>query len=277
LFPLQTHQVWSHSALTQIACRRNPAGVTARPPILTSAKKIALAVVALLLGLFAALWQELPQWRLGGTQSAAASSVANLPGDLVCPDRGSRIAIIGDSHVAGSRMGEGSAPFGVALEQSLAGRVKVVRYGVGGETAIDGVKRWRERDLPEAGLVILVYGTNDAAPRGWLGDKTTVPVDDYKAALNRQVALWRNRGVQVVLLAPPPGGSTAITRRLSLYREAAGAVGRSEKVAVLDPADAFTSCPSAQPALVGDALHMNAAGHECLGTWLAHQFCPAPG
>ncbi|MDZ4137985.1 MAG: SGNH/GDSL hydrolase family protein [Erythrobacter sp.] len=251
--------------------------MTARFPSLTSAKKIALAIVVLLLGLVAALWQELPQWRLGGTQSIPASSVAHLLGNLVCPASGSRIAIIGDSHVAGSRMGEDSAPFGVVLEQSLAGRVKVVRYGAGGETAIDGEKRWLELDLPEANLVVLVYGTNDAAPRGWLGDKTTVPVDDYKAALNRQVALWRNRGVQVVLLAPPPGGSTAITRRLSPYREAAGAVGRSEKVAVFDPADAFTSCPSAQPVLVGDALHMNAAGHECLGTWLAHQFCPAPG
>lgn len=277
MFLLQTHRERSHSALTQIARRRNPAGVTARPPFLTNAQKIALAVVALMLGLLAALWQELPQWRLGGTQSAPASSVAYLVGDLGCPVSGTGIAIIGDSHVAGSRMGEGGAPFGVVLERSLAGRVTVVRYGAGGETALDGEKRWRGRSLLTADVVILSYGTNDAAPRGWTGDKSPVPVDDYKASLNRQITGWRNHGAQVVVLAPPPGGSTAITRRLSPYREAARAVGRSEKVAVLDPADAFASCPSAQPVLVRDALHMNAAGHKCLGSWLADQFCPAPG
>jgi hypothetical protein len=77
----------------------------------------------------------------------------------------------------------------------------------------------------------------------------------------------------VILLAPPPAGSKAIATRLAPYREAARDVGREMEVAVLDPADAFADCPSAQPVLVRDALHMNEAGHRCLGNWLARRLC----
>lgn len=105
-------------------------------------------------------------------------------------------------------------------------------------------------------------------------DKTPVHLNDYKASLSRQIVTWRARGHEVALLAPAPGGSAAITRRVAPYRQAAQEVGHRLGVAVFDPADAFASCPTAQPLLARDALHMNAAGHRCHGAWLAHQFCP---
>lgn len=253
---------------------RNPCGVASRNKPLINAKVIAIAVTVVLLGLLALVRQEIPKWRIGGTHSTPASSVAHVPDPFSCPSDGMKIAIIGDSHVAGSGIGGAEAAYGDVLQQALGGRVEVARYGVGGETAAGGEARWHGRDLPGVDLIILAYGTNDAAPRGWLASQSPVPVKDFNASLIRQIAGWRDRGIEVVLLAPPPGGSTAIARRLSPYREAAGVVGRSADAAVLDPANAFASCPSAQPVLAGDALHMNASGHQCLGRWLARQLCP---
>lgn len=169
----------------------------------------------------------------------------------------------------------GGEPFGQVFAQALGGRVVISLHGVGGHTAAMGEQRWRGRDLPGTDLVILAFGTNDAAPRGWLRDKQPVAIADYTAALSHQIARWSARGQTVVLLAPPPGGSPAITARLQPYRHAARNVGRANALAVLDPADAFASCPASQPVLERDALHMNAAGHRCLGLWLARQFCPA--
>ena len=137
--------MYTHCGLTQIDRRRNPRCVATGTDYLTSAKAISLAMAALLLGLLTALWDELPQWRIGGTNSTTASSVAYLPRPLACPVAGAEIAIIGDSHVAGSRMAAGGTPFAAVLEQALAGRVVVARYGAGGQTAARGEDRWRGR------------------------------------------------------------------------------------------------------------------------------------
>lgn len=242
---------------------------------MTRAGRIALACAVLTLGAVAALWQEVPQWRVGGTRSLAASSVTHRPGPLACPADGTTIAVIGDSHVAGGRMGGAGAPFAVVLEQALRGRVAVVRRGVGGQTAAMGEATWATRGLPDAGLAIIAYGTNDAAPRGWLRNREPVGPAAFKASLTRQIGGWRASGAQVILLAPPPGGSRAIAARLAPYREATRDVGRATGVTVLDPADGLATCTASEPLLAYDALHMNAGGHQCLGQWLARQLCPA--
>jgi len=235
---------------------------------------LGLTATFVALGLAAVLWREVPRWREDGTRSVPMSSVTSLRHLPACPARGKPIAIIGDSHVAGSRMSSGDKrPFGKVLQDELAGRSDVSLHGVGGDTAAMGEERWRDRDLPDTGLVMLAFGTNDAAPRGWLGRKLPVPLEGYKASLARQTVTWRERGNEVILMAPPPGGSRAIAARLAPYREAARDVGREMQVAVLDPADAFADCPSAQPVLVRDALHMNEAGNRCLGNWLARRLC----
>ncbi|WP_379923388.1 SGNH/GDSL hydrolase family protein [Erythrobacter sp. R86502] len=235
-----------------------------------------LVLSIVLAGLASLLWPEVPAWRIAGTRSTPASSVSFASGPLGCPRAGATIAVIGDSHVAGSRVDNGGGePFGQVFAQALGGRVAISLHGVGGDTAAMGEQRWRGRDLPGTDLVILAFGTNDAAPRGWLREKQPVAIADYAAALSRQIARWRARGQTVILLAPPPGGSRAITARLQHYRRAARDVGRANALAVLDPADAFASCPASQPVLSRDAVHMNAAGHRCLGLWLARQFCPA--
>lgn len=233
-----------------------------------------MGLMALLLALGIALQHEIPRWRGDGSAAVAAQPVGHLPQPLACPAPGTRIAIIGDSHVAGSRMEPDGIPFGVVFEEALAGQIIVERYGVGGETAAASEQRWRSRDLEGFDWVMLMLGTNDAAPRGWLRNKQPVPLAEFKASLIRQIDHWQSRGHSVVLLAAPPGGSPAIAKRITPYRQAVREVGRVSGVAVLDPAEALATCPADAPALTRDALHMNAAGHLCLGTWLAQQLCP---
>ena len=235
-------------------------------------------IAVVLLGVLAGfVWPEIPSFRTQGVQSGTVALLASAHPLPACPDGGTRIAILGDSHVAGSRMGREpgiiGAPFGEVLERELAPRVTVTRYGRGGDTAGMGESRWAKRSIA-SDWVILAYGTNDAAPRGLLGRRKPVPLGEYRASLRRQIQRWRGLGRTVILIAPPPAGSAAMNQRLAPYRQAAVDAGKAEGVAVLDPAEAFGRCAAAEPLLVHDALHMRAAGHQCLGRWLAQQLCP---
>jgi lysophospholipase L1-like esterase len=245
---------------------------------LAKGQVIAIGSALVLIVLAAALWPELPRWRLSGTQSIPAQSMHYGTNRLICPPRKkATIAIFGDSHVVGSHMdsepsGE-QAAFGKVLEQSLGAGTTVALYGIGGHTAQMGEAAWVGQ-TPGADTVIIAYGSNDAAPRGWLSSKKPVPLDDFKAALGRHVSRWQKAGRTVILLVPPPPGSTAMMARLAPYRKAVRDVGQSLDIAVLDPADAFAAAGPSAALLTRDALHMNAAGHRRLGEWLALQLCP---
>ncbi len=235
-------------------------------------------IAVVLLGLLAAIvWPEIPGWRMEGVRTVAPVSLGSAHPLPACPDQGTRIAILGDSHVAGGRMdtqpGISAAPFGKVMERALAPRVIVTLYGRGGDTAAKGEDRWANRTI-EADWVILAYGTNDAATRGWLGQRRPVALGEYSASLRRQIRRWRGLGRTVLLMAPPPVGSAAMNMRLAPYRQAAVETAKAEGVAVLDPAAAFASCAADEPLLVHDALHMRVTGHQCLGRWLARQLCP---
>lgn len=223
------------------------------------------------------LWPELPHWRLGGTRSVSTPSVSHTGTQHICPGAYARIVILGDSHVLGSRMGNQAATetqsFGKVLERTLPNGANVAVYGAGGDTSRMGEERWSAKEF-SADLVMIAYGTNDAAPRGWLRRKSPIPIAEYKASLERQIAKRHARSQAIILLAPPPAGSSAIMARLAPYRTAMQEVGREKKITVFDPADAFASCLLQEPLLTYDALHMNAAGHACLGQWLARRLCP---
>lgn len=232
-------------------------------------------VVGLSLGLLAVLWNEIPRWRAGGADPVATPSVKWGAELLHCPENRGRIAIFGDSHVTGDRTEQGTMPFGKVLESRLAGGIRVALHGVGGDTAMIGEQRWLGGGAG-GDLVILAYGSNDAAPRGWLRSKRPVGIEAFAGSLQRQINHWRSEGSSVALLAPPPGGSKAIAARMAAYRTAVMSVGKANGVPVMDPADAFAGCGTAAPMLGYDALHMTAAGHACLGEWLASQLCPSP-
>lgn len=254
----------------------NPRAAT--PVTATYLKRTCLACLAVAMLAALALWPEVPAWRASGTRALEVSPLGSGPTDGLCPAPGDVIELRGDSLVSGSRMG---LPAGTTeraypqvMQDQFAFPVKVVASGIGGFTAPMAERHWR--DTPTQGhIVMLALGTNDAATRGWLSGKQPVPVADFKAALTRQLARLRSQGARPALIAPPPTGSQAMNERLAPYRQAVAAVGTATGTPVLDPAEAVAGCADEQPLLVRDALHLNQAGHQCIGRWLASAICKA--
>jgi len=221
---------------------------------------------------FVALWSELPAWRLGGAVSRTAVTVGLDPPGSLCPVGFDRIELRGDSLVIGARMGGKGSPYGAVLAQELGGGVEVLLRGRGGATAADGEAMWRQAST-DSDIVLLAYGTNDAATRGWLTGKRPVALRQFRESLLRHIRQARASGAQVGLIAPPPVGTRAMAERLQPYRLVVARLGREEGVPVFDPAEAFAGCRKREPLLSRDALHLNAAGHACLGGWLARELC----
>jgi lysophospholipase L1-like esterase len=230
------------------------------------------AVAALLVALLlvVAFGREFPAWRFGGASSRFATPVGfNAPGSL-CPPAWQTIELRGDSLVTGSRMGVGE-PYGAVMAQAFGG-VAVRLRGRGGATAADGEAQWRESRV-DGDILLLAYGTNDAAVRGWMGGKTPVPVRSFRESMLSHIHQAQARGANVGLIVPPPTGSVAMMDRLQPYRLEVQRIGRKEGIPVFDPAEAFSRCRSEEPLLAGDALHLNPAGHACLGRWMAQRLC----
>jgi lysophospholipase L1-like esterase len=237
--------------------------------------RIAAAAAVLAVLAFGLLHRELPAWRPGGSVSWPAAALGFDPPASLCPPGLARIELRGDSLVIGARMGDGTgaaAPYGTVLARELGPGVSVVLRGRGGATAADGERAWRA-SASDGEIVLLAYGTNDAAVRGWIGGKTPVPLTQFRRSLAAHLDSVRRGGAAVGLIAPPPTGSAAMMERLEPYRREVARLGREEGIPVFDPAEAFAGCRIREPLLSSDALHLNRAGHDCLGRWLARKLC----
>lgn len=238
---------------------------------------LAPLAVACLSGLWF-VWDEIPALRADGTVSVPIKSVALSSAQQLCPLAGETIELRGDSLVAGDRMGGAGGgenlAYGRVLGLQLGNPTQILIRGRGGFTAALGEQEWQNAD-PKGDIVFLAFGTNDAAPRGWLRRKSAVPIKAFQESLIRQIDRERKRGAVVALIAPPPGGSVAVSQRLEPYRMAVRKVGLRKRITVVDPADAFARCSGSEPLLARDALHLNAKGHRCLGQFLAETICPA--
>jgi len=226
---------------------------------------VALAALAALV----ALWPEIPRWSGDGTRALGHEPLSPLATRLPPVTPGARVLCQGDSNVRGKPAV--AMPFCAELAR-LAG-LRVELRGHGGDTTAAGAARWATASNAEhpPAIVILLYGSNDAAPRAWLGRRRPVPLAEFRAALAHLAAAHAARGADVLILAPPPAGSPAMERRLQPYRLAAREAAAEAHCAFLDPAPAFAPA-DAQPALRRDALHLNQRGHHALGQWLARQF-----
>lgn len=238
--------------------------------------KFGLVLGMVLLLAVVVLWPEIPSWRIGGTASQPMRAVSYDRVTAVCPAAGGLIELRGDSHVTGARMGapagQTALPYGLVLERELGAGRRVILNGRGGAIAQDGVALAKNNSA-RPDLLLIAFGTNDAAPRGWLRSQVPVPLQRFQAALAQQIVSAHAAGTTVALIAPPPTGSTAMNRRLAPYRSAVRELGERQGVAVLDPAEAFGPCHAEEPMLVRDALHLNQGGHECVGKWLAQKLC----
>lgn len=168
----------------------------------------------------------------------------------------------GDSNTGGTRVPPGKA-WPERLAALLGEGRRVVNLGRGGATVADA--------LPARGqagdIAILCFGSNDAAPRGWLRPwRRPVPPARYEAMLAALAAAHARSGAQVLVLAPPPVGSEAMARRIAPYRLAARRAAIIAGVSFADPAAALAGL---DVPLQHDALHLDAEAHAALARWLA--------
>lgn len=240
-------------------------------------KRIVLGIALVAALVMAALgWRFVPAFRWGGAAMVGMGQpLAPLGGTLAVP-RGGTILCEGDSLTYGSQRWGGSVPaingagskrvatpFPETLARALGGQVRVVNHGYPADTTAMGVRRWAS--APRADLVVLMYGTNDANPRGW---RHAVPIDTYRATLVGLVRRHVAAGAQVLVLAPPPAGTAYASQAIAPYREAARAVAAAEGVAFADPA-AFVQ-GLAVP-LQADGLHLRAEAAARIGEGIARR------
>ncbi|MET3724090.1 SGNH/GDSL hydrolase family protein [Sphingomonas trueperi] len=234
---------------------------------------IALALVVVTAGLG---WRFVPAFRWGGAAMVGAGQpLAALGGTLAVP-RGGTIVCEGDSLTYGAQRRGGSVPaingagakrvatpFPETLARALGEQVRVVNHGYPADTTAMGVRRWASE--PRADLVVLMYGTNDANPRGW---RHAVPIDAYRATLAGLVRRHVTAGAQVLVLAPPPAGTAYAAKAIAPYREAARAAAAAEGVAFADPAAFLQGL--AVP-LQADGLHLRAEAAARIGEGIARR------
>jgi lysophospholipase L1-like esterase len=133
------------------------------------------------------------------------------------------------------------------LATRLGDGVGVVNAGVNGNTTAMALRRM-QRDVLDArpNLVVIFFGTNDcrlAEP------KVHVPLDRYRANLQRMIDEVTGKGAKVVLCTPPPIDAQAYFTRhakapfdaagglekvLAGYRQVVIEVGEKNKVPVVD-------------------------------------------
>lgn len=231
------------------------------------------------IGLSIVVWRakdELPRWRNGGTNAiyhASLSPVGSFPLEL--SDRSS-IYILGDSNTNGRGKIDQRAAYPAILAQHLRGVIEVKALGVGGDTAARGALRWNLK-VRKGDLVVIVYGTNDAAPRGWLSLKRPVALPAFRARLSEIALRYRRSQANVLILPAFPTGSKAIERRLAPYRFAARDVAIAVGANFIDPVAAFQSASKQNAPLQKDAIHLTQHGHESIGKFLAENISVSAG
>ncbi|WP_214652461.1 SGNH/GDSL hydrolase family protein [Novosphingobium jiangmenense] len=224
------------------------------------------AAVLTLAGGMAAWTGEVPRWTGSGTRMVLPDLLRAGPADPIPLPPEGLILFVGDSNTAGSRIGGASGAYPAVFAKTISGHPRVQVHAFGGATVADLL----QRPLPKGPLAVafVMLGTNDAATRGWLSEKRRVPLETYRSNLSELARRLHKAGASVVILAPPPVGSTAMTRRLAPYRLAAREVAEDTSSDFRDPVAAFL--PSPQTAyLQRDALHLTPEAQRELGLWLA--------
>ncbi|WP_231471037.1 SGNH/GDSL hydrolase family protein [Novosphingobium sp. CECT 9465] len=214
-------------------------------------------------------WQsgERPHWQVGGSQIVGHASLPPAGTFPLIVPKGASLILQGDSNVRSRPPIDDARSLPTLLRRSIGPTVEVVVRSFGGDTISLGMKRWLTGTHP-GDLVILVYGTNDAAPRGWMAKRERVPTHVYQMKLAELARKFENIGARTLILAPLPTGSSAMERRVAPYRFAARQAAIDANVSFLDPVAAFNRNGIKKPALGYDGLHLSVSGHEQLSAWL---------
>lgn len=223
--------------------------------------------LAVLVGV-AAFNDEIPHWRADGADVILHDPLAPVGSFPIQIARGASVVFMGDSNTKGRFPRGDGDPFPEALGNTLGNSLTVLNLGSGGAvTPYDGAAGVAR--VSAGDLIVLAYGTNDAAPREWLSAKKQVPLATYQTRLESLATHYREQGTIVLILAPLPAGTTAMERRIAPYRNAARQAAVNAGCRFLDPAGALANAMPDRPPLQRDALHLNARGSLQVGKWLA--------
>lgn len=231
---------------------------------MTSARMLALVplCVAVVGAGWASMSGEVPNWVVGGTRPTHRKSLADLGGRIALSS-GDLVLFEGDSNTAGTNVGGSDHAFPELLRLVSGQTIRIANRARGGESVLT----WTPRHTGGARLVILMFGSNDAAPRRMLGCRAPVPPLVFRGKLVEVIKRYRGEGAEVLLLAPPPAGAKAMDERIDPYRVAARQAAEISGAKFRDPADAFATSLS-EPLLQYDALHLTKVGHIALTKWL---------
>lgn len=209
---------------------------------------------------------EIPQLRAGGANVIAHPPLAPLGKFPVLLDAGRPIVFVGDSNTAGSRVGGSAHSYPAFLTVPRRIGSPIVNKAVGGATA--PLFEQTSDTFSQAQLVVVMFGTNDAAPRRYFGGRKPVAMDLFCERMTRLVRDAGSHGATVVILAAPPAGSVAMDERIAPYRAAARVVAEQAGTRFLDPMDALKPTDAAEPVLAYDGIHLTASGQDRLARWL---------
>lgn len=175
-----------------------------------------------------------------------------------------RVGALGDSNTEGTCCGM-TRPWVSTLADLLGPNWEVENYGVGGDTTADALARWRgpvrvlPSDVVHAGLgaLIVFVGINDVN----LGIDSEVSVQNLQAIFDEA----RSSGLVLIPVTLFPDNQWVFPGRLAAWtriNQFVRSYGRTNGIAVIDTAPAFTDLHDGMDPRWGDGLHLNDAGHD---------------
>lgn len=200
-------------------------------------------------------------------QRATLKSVprANGQASPIAPDKNRiRVACVGDSITFGAGLEDTSTQsYPAQLQKRLGVKYQVANFGHNGATASHGTDK-PYTSLPEfqdaldfqPNIVIVLLGTNDAAPKNWPRVKDQFEAD-YKALIRQFAALPTKPRIIVCMPPPAPGNE----REPTLGRDATLAIQRAGNASNAEIADLQSALSDGQ-SLFLDGLHPNEEGAQ---------------
>lgn len=217
-------------------------------------------------GLFLALRDEVPLWRAGGTDPVRRAPLPALGAYPIALAAGRPIVFLGDSNTAGTRTGGPHRVYPALL--AVPARAALIDNRAFGGATVPLVAQGLS-PFSRAQVVVVMLGTNDAAPRRYLGRRHPVALDDFRNRLTAVVRNAMSEGAKGLILAAPPAGSVAMDARIVPYRHAARDVAAQTGAYFYDPAASLNGLKQEGAAfLLYDGLHVSDAGQAILARWL---------
>lgn len=226
---------------------------------------LGLALLAGIAGL-ALMRDEIPHWRSAGADPVAHAPLAPLGKFPILLDSGKPVMFIGDSNMSGGRVGGRDHAFPALL--ALPARVGAMRVNLAVGGAIAPSDLAQDERFAQAQLAVVMFGTNDAAPRRFLAKRAAVSVSVFRDRLEKLVRDVSGHGAEVLILAAPPAGSVAMDQRIAPYRAAARVVAERTGARFLDPMAALAPDEATPAVLARDGIHLTMAGQERVARWL---------